>query len=200
MNIDEKEVLRRYNSFYLSVLLRYKEHIEQSESIYLPDMPKLIEPFSEEVTAFSSSIKKEFENYTIKEDFYKAASTAFKKLEERILVVQLPMQFWQAPSEVLANGICDILDYSSMLCSILISLGCVSSKVAVINSEDNDRIVVYSENNGIFYLFEHNLEIKTFNNKELMLEYLLEKNKGEVTAYEFNDTLYRDLILPLSSS
>ena len=200
MSFDEKEISRRYNSYYLSVIMRYKEHIEQSESIYLPDMPKLIEPFSEEVSAFASAIKNEFENYTQKEDFPKAAEITFKKLEEDILVAQLPIQFWQTPSETLVNGICDILDYNATLCSIFIALGCVSSKVAVINFEDSNRIVVYCENNNTIYLFEHSYETKLFKDRELMLKYLIEKSTGDATAYEFNDKLYKDLILPLSSS
>ena len=200
MSFDEKEISRRYNSYYLSVIMRYKEHIEQSESIYLPDMPKLIEPYSEEILAFASAIKNEFENYNQKEDFHKAAERAFKKLEEEILVVQLPIQFWQTPSETLVNGICDILDYSSTLCSIFIALGCVSSKVVVINSDDSNKIMVYCENNNTFYLFEHMYEIKLFKDKELLLKYIIEKTAADATAYEFNDKLYRDLILPLSSS
>lgn len=96
--MEEVEISKRYNSFYISVILRYKEYIEQSESIYLPDMPKLIDPDSSEIQSFISTIKNNFSNYTFKDNFLEAASIAFKKLEEQIYVVGLPIQFWQKPS------------------------------------------------------------------------------------------------------
>ncbi len=191
--MDEQELLRRYNSFYLSVLMRYKEYIEQSESIYLPDMPKLIEPESSEVRSFSLSIKNEFDPYSFKDDFFKAAQAAFQKLDKIVFVVQLPIQFWQTTSETLLNGVGDTLDYYSLFCSILIALGGVSSKVLVMTGDDKTTLSVYSETEMGILLFQRGEEIKNFKETKLMLEYLIEKNGNRSTAYEFNDKIYRDL-------
>lgn len=181
--------------------MRYKTYIEQSENLYLPDTPKLITPDSDEVFAFVISIKNEVEPYDFKSNFYEASIKVLEKLEAKISILQLPIQYWQTPSETLLNGIGDMLDYYSLLCSILISLGGVATKVLVLSIEDNSKVVVYSEdiNNNVL-LFEHSKEVKKFKNKELMFKYLIDKNNSDITAYEFNDKLYRDLTLPLFSS
>ena len=156
--------------------MRYKEHIEQEESLYLPDLPKLINPDLDEIISLSSEIKSSVENFSQKN--LKAASfNLFNKLEKQIKVISLPIQFWQTPSETLKNEVGDELDYYSLLCSSLIALGCVLSKIFILNAEGKNTIVVYYEHENEVLMFKHETEPKTFKNKELFFKYLIENIK-----------------------
>ncbi len=179
--------------------MRYKDHIEQVESLYLPDLPKLINPDLEDIISLSSEIKSSFENFSQK-NIKEASINLFNNLEKRIKITSLPIQFWQTPSETLKNEIGDELDYYSLLCSSLIALGCVTSKIFILNSDGKNTIVVYYEHENEILLFKNNTEPKSFKNKDLFFKYLIENIKTETIAYEFNDKIYRDITLPLSSS
>lgn len=179
--------------------MRYKDHIEQEESLYLPDLPKLISPDLNEVTSLASEIKSQFENFS-SNNIKEASINLFNDLEKRIKIVSLPIQFWQKPSETLTNEIGDELDYYSLLCSSLIALGCFLSKVFILNTDGKNTMLVYYEHENEVVVFKHGTEPKIFKNKELFLKYLIENVETESIAYEFNDKIYRDIILPLSSS
>ncbi|MEM0201442.1 MAG: hypothetical protein QXD23_03485 [Candidatus Micrarchaeaceae archaeon] len=162
-------------------------------------MPKLITPDSDNIISFSSKIKNLFENYSQKNQ-KEASINLFNSLEAQIKVVSLPIQFWQTPSETLKNQIGDELDFCSLLCSSLIALGCVLSKVLILNSEDKNTMFVYYEQESEVIAFQYGLKPKTFKSKNLFFNYLIENINTETNAYEFNDKLYRDIILPLFSS
>ncbi|MGC8479113.1 MAG: hypothetical protein ACP5M9_00375 [Candidatus Micrarchaeia archaeon] len=184
----------------MTVILRYKEYIEQNESIYLPDLPKLIDPTSSEIAAFISQLSSSSEYSNDGNDILKISKEVFKNLEKNITIVLLPIQFWQKPEETLKNKIGDELDYYALLCSIFIALGTVSSKVLIVNYADRNVMSVYLEYNNELILFQHNTEPKHFKSKALLLKYICGSIDEEVISYEFNDKIYRDITLPLSFS
>ncbi|MFP3279266.1 MAG: hypothetical protein RXP92_03090 [Candidatus Micrarchaeota archaeon] len=192
---EDIETLKRYNQLYLEIIMRYKDYIEENENLYVAELPKLITPDNESVVGLANKIKSQFPIYNYNENFPDAVKIAYSYVRDNILLVNLPIQFWLKPEEVIRCGAGDIFDKATLLCSIIIALGNVSTKL-IIKVEDNEReFVVYSEfNNGIIAV---DLErgVKEYKNREELLKAMgvYEENE-EMNVYEFNDKMYNSII------
>jgi len=192
---EDIETLKRYNQLYLEIIMRYKEYIEENENLYVAELPKLITPDNESVVGLANKIKSQFPIYSYNENFPDAVRIAYSYVKEDILLVNLPIQFWLKPEEVIRCGAGDIFDKATLLCSLIIALGNVSTKL-IIKVEDSEReFVVYSEfNNGIIAV---DLErgVKEYKSREELLKAMgvYEENE-EMNVYEFNDKMYNSII------
>ena len=192
---EDIETLKRYNQLYLEIIMRYKEYIEENENLYVAELPKLITPDNESVVGLANKIKSQFPIYNYNENFPDAVRSAYSYVKENILLVNLPIQFWLKPEEVIRCGAGDIFDKATLLCSLIIALGNVSTKL-IIKVEDSEReFVVYSEfNNGIIAV---DLErgVKEYKSREELLKAMgvYEENE-EMNVYEFNDKMYNSII------
>ncbi len=152
---SEDELVRRINSLYLTVILRYKESIEQGEALYIPDLPRLVEPENKSVVVLADSIKGEFDGYSYERDFERAAKSAYDYIRGHVSTVSLPIQFWQKPDETLDNKIGDAFDKSTLFCSILAALGSASAKVVLVVDGSKDVAVFFSSaREVVFYKFD----------------------------------------------
>lgn len=192
---EDIETLKRYNQLYLEIIMRYKEYIEENENLYVAELPKLITPDNESVVGLANKIKSQFPIYNYNENFPDAVRIAYSYVKDNILLVNLPIQFWLKPEEVIRCGAGDIFDKATLLCSLIIALGNVSTKL-IIKVEENEReFVVYSEfNNGIIAV---DLErgVKEYKSREELLKAMgvYEENE-EMNVYEFNDKMYNSII------
>ncbi len=191
---DNADAIRKYNSIYLSIIMRYKDYIEEREGLYVADLPKLITPSDPAIVAVAKGITDSFPSYSYDRDFLEAARLSYLYLLERITTLPLPVQFWQKPSETLENGAGDQFDKAVLLCSILISIGGASSKIIITITEGKRDFIVYSEYCGELITVDPERGVgKAFDRKDLISRLKI-KNGAETSAYEFNDKMYSDIL------
>ena len=192
---EDIETLKRYNQLYLEIIMRYKDYIEENENLYVAELPKLITPDNESVVSLANKIKSQFPIYSYNENFPDAVRSAYSYVKESILLVNLPIQFWLKPEEVIRCGAGDIFDKATLLCSLIIALGNVSTKLIIKVKESEREFVVYSEfNNGIVAV---DLErgVKEYKSREELLKAMgVYGENEEMNVYEFNDKMYNSII------
>ena len=190
--MDEEELTKKYNNIYLSIIMRYRDYIEEHEGVYVAELPKLVTPSESSVQAAASAVSAGMPSYSFDQDFLQAASLAQQYVKDKIATLSLPIQFWQKPSETLANGAGDPFDKAVLLCSILIALGGVSTKVIISASENRRDFLVYSEYHNEFIVVNMESGVSTAKSKEEVLS-LLKIDSDTESAYEFNDKMYSNI-------
>jgi hypothetical protein len=189
---DALERESRYNRIYLSIIERYKDYIEEKESLSVAELPTMITPKEPLIVKKAEEIKASFSLYTYDLNFMEAANKAFNFVKEQIEEMVLPLQFWLSPKETLSFMMGDAVDRSLLLCSLLIALGNASAKVLMIMADEKERkVFVHCEFNERLYLFNMEDKIEEFGTPEEMIMYA-EINEN-ATAYEFNDHAYYDI-------
>lgn len=195
--MDETGQLKAYNNIYLEIIMRYKDHIEEREGLYLTDLPKLVTPNDESVMLLAKEIEGNFPVYSYEDNFADAAKLAYGYVKDRILPISLPIQFWLKPHQTIKYGAGDIFDKAVLLCSMLIAMGNVSSRIIVAVKNTDRHFIVYSEfGNRIIGI---NIEngVKEYANIESLLGDIgidSRREDDDTTAYEFNDKIYRDIV------
>ncbi len=183
--------LDRLNKIYLTIISRYKDYIEENESLSVAELPVLVTPKNLAVLKEIDEIKSHFGRFNYDTNFHDASIRAFSFVKKEIEHVTLPIQFWLTPEETLAFRMGDVFDRNVLLCSILVGLGNPSCKIFVIIKNESRKIFVYYELKSSIYLIDLNDDIKKFGTKD---EMLVSFNMDEdTTAYEFNDRTYSDI-------
>jgi hypothetical protein len=181
----------RLRQLYLAIVSRYKEHIEEHESLSIAELPSLVTVKNEKVIAKAQEIIDGFSTYDYDSDFYNASMRAFEFVKDSIDEVVLPVQFWLLPEETLSFMMGDLLDRNILLCALLVRLGNPSAKVFVkIKGSARDSFV-YCEFNNKVYIMDISSGIREFDSKKAMLDSL--GIDDETTAYEFNNQSYADV-------
>ncbi len=190
---EEREAkdLSNLNEVYLAIISRYKDYIEEKESISVAELPTLVTPNGETVSRKAGEIKAEFQDYFFDKDFYDAAMKAFNFVKDKVATVVLPVQFWLTPEETLNFMVGDLMDKNVLLCSLLIRLGNPSTRVFVISKGGDKRTFIYFEFSGKVYVLDLDDGIKEYAGRDEMIE--AQKLDDDTTAYEFNDKLYIDV-------
>jgi len=196
--------LSHYNKLYLTMIMRYKELIEEQENLYVAELPKLVTPEDPAVLALANSFKAKINEYNSDSDFFKAAKAAHAYVKEEIATVTLPVQFWLMPSETISAGAGDLLDKATLLCSIFIALGNITSKIIIATKDSERKVGVYCESantttvntnanaNARIVYFDIENGVSEYASKEELLQSLGIGNDN-ISAYEFNDKMYNDL-------
>ncbi len=190
---NDAELLKKYNLLYLEIIMRYRGYIEENEDLSVAELPNLVTPEEESVVGFADNLKSTIQNYALEQNFREAAEKAYKYVKSTITQVELPVDFWLSPDQVIKSGAGDVFDKAVLLCSLLIALGCVSTRIIVVTRQDDRRFVVYSEYGKGLLAFDLDNGISEFQSKDELLADLKIKDGGEVTAYEFNDKMYNNL-------
>ncbi len=187
----EIEHLTRLSKLYLAIVFRYRDYIEEHESISVAELPTLIKPKNEKIVQKAQEIKSNFENYNYDEDFHEAAMITFEFVKDEIDEVSLPIQFWINPEETLGLMAGDAIDKNILLCSLLIALGNPTAKVFMNFKEESKKILVYFKFAEKIHVLDLDDGSKVFNSEDELNAFL---NLGDdSTAYEFNDHMYVDL-------
>jgi len=189
---DEK-MLEKYSSLYLEIIMRYRDYIEEKETMYMAELPLLVTPSDESVISKVKSIKSMFTVYNYEEDFFSAAKEAQWFIREKITTISLPIQFWLRPSQTMKLEAGDTFDKAVLLCTMLIALGNATAKVITLVSDSEKKFAVYCEFSGKVMLFDAERGITEFGSRAGMIEKLGIGKDGATTAYEFNDKMYDDL-------
>ncbi|MCL4365563.1 MAG: hypothetical protein M1569_03065 [Candidatus Marsarchaeota archaeon] len=196
--MDETGLLKAYNSIYLEIITRYKEYIEEKEELYLTDLPRLITPADEQVLLLAKELEGNFPVYNYEDNFEDAMKLAYAYIRDRIAPVSLPIQFWLKPSQTIRYGAGDIFDKAVLLCSTLIAIGNVSSRVMVIVKNNDRHFIVYSESKGRIIGIDMEFGLNEYKNMdELLGKNGIDQgaeNDDEIMAYEFNDKFYRNIV------
>ncbi|MEM3178007.1 MAG: hypothetical protein QXZ38_02330 [Candidatus Micrarchaeaceae archaeon] len=190
---EEEDLVKRYNALYLEIILKYKDYIEEQESLYVAELPNLVTPNDDVVVGVANRIKSGFPIYNYEENFHDAAKAAYEHVKNEIYTVELPVQFWLTPRQTETVGAGDIFDKAVLLCSLLIALGNPSSKVIVIITDSERKFLNYAEFDGRVIAIDFDKGIIEFKSIEEMMSYFSIKKGKDVTAYEFNDKMYNDL-------
>jgi hypothetical protein len=177
---------------YLAVIQRYKDYIEEQESLSVAELPTLVTPNNEKVAAKAKEVMDDFDHYTYEGSFYDASVEALEFVRDKIADATLPLQFWLSPADTLTFGMGDIVDKCVLLCSLLIKLGNPSAKVLMSIRDSTRNVLVYYEYSGKLYLLDMKDGIRELPGKDAMLKALgIDENS---TAYEFNDKMYVDIV------
>ncbi len=192
MEIDEKELLKKYNDLYLEVIMRYKDHIEEKENLYVAELPRLIMPDDDTVRALAKTLTGKFQEYRYEENFLDAAKLAFEYVKNIIFNVSLPIQFWLKPAQTINYGAGDLFDKSVLLCSLLIALGNVSAKIIIVSGETERWFIVYFEFKEKVTAMNIEDGIKEYGRRDDLIAGLGLENTDR-SAYEFNDKMYIDI-------
>ncbi len=187
--VEQKE--GRYNKLYLLIIERYKDYIEQKESLSVAELPTLITPNNELVKKKVDEVRTSFGTYTYDSNFYKASVDSFHFVRDEIERVVLPLQFWLTPEETLSFGMGDEMDKNILLCSMLIALGNPSAKVLIHIRDSSRKTLVYYEFQGKVYVLDPEDDVKSFENAQEMLDSM--QIGEDSTVYEFNDRTYKDI-------
>lgn len=192
--MTEEELLKKYNALYLEIVMRYKDEIERGETLYVAELPKLITPQDETVLGVTNKIKSAFPSYSFEENFEEAACQAHKYVKESILTIEPPIQFWLKPSEVVSIGAGDVFDKMVLLCTILIGLGNISAKIITLVKDDKKNHMIYAEFREKRLAIDAENGISEVKSKEELLAKMGLQKDSEMTAYEFNDKMYNNLL------
>ncbi len=181
----------RLRQLYLAIVMRYKEHIEEHESLSIAALPSMVTVKNEKVIAKAQEIINSFSSYDYDRDFYDASMHAFEFVKDSIAEVVLPVQFWLLPEETLSFMMGDLLDRNILLCALLVRLGNPSAKVFVkIKGTARDSFVHCEFNNKV-YILDLGSGIREVDSKKAMLDSL--GIDDDTTAYEFNNQSYADV-------
>ena len=191
--VNDTELLRKYNLLYLEIIMRYKDYIEENENVNVSQLPNLVTPEDEGVVGAANKIKSMFTSYTFEQNFHDAAKQAYGYVKEDISNISPPIDFWLTPSQVIKTGAGDIFDKAVLLCSMLIALGNVSTRIVIFVRQTERKFIVYSETEGKIIAFDMEGGMQEFTSKEKLLERFEIKTGEDTTAYEFNDKMYNDL-------
>ncbi len=185
------ERLGKLNQVYLAIISRYKDYIEDKESISVAELPILITPKDRLVARLADDIRNSFAQYDYESDFKEASMRAFSFVRDKVDDVALPLQFWLSVEEVLTFMVGDTMDKNILLCSVLISLGNPSAKVLAVVKDNAQRILVYYELAGRLQVFELDKGAREFGSFEELKKHI--SVDDDSTAYEFNDKMYVDI-------
>lgn len=191
--VEDEALLKRYNKLYLEIIMRYKDHIEEKETLYVAELPKLVTPTDESVTNLARNLTKSFPSYSYENDFRTAALEAQKYVKDSISQINLPIQFWLRPSQTISLEAGDVFDKAVLLCSLLAAMGNASSKIITAIKEGDQKFAVYCEYKDRILFLEIDGAVADFNNKEEVLARLGIGKDPDITAYEFNDKMYSNL-------
>lgn len=189
---DEK-MLEKYSGLYLEIIMRYRDYIEEKETMYMAELPTLVTPSDDAVLSKVKSIKSMFRAYDYDEDFYSAAKEAHWFVRDKIIAVSLPIQFWLRPGQTMKLEVGDVFDKTVLLCTLLIALGNATAKVLATINDTEKRFVVHCEFSGKILLFDMGRGITEFATRAEMLESLGIGKDDSISAYEFNDKMYDNL-------
>ncbi len=192
---EDPELVKRYNKLYLDVIMRYRDHIEESEHMHLAELPKLVTPDDEVVAAEAKNITSKLPTYRYDDNFPDAAKLAYEYVRDRIVQASLPIQFWLTPKQTISDGAGDVFDKAVLLCSLLIAMGNKSTRIIVRTRDDAEdlKFVVYSEYKNRILAIDMQGGYHEYANKDDMLNILGIKDGGDINAYEFNDKMYTNL-------
>ncbi|MDE1855931.1 MAG: hypothetical protein KGH49_01715 [Candidatus Micrarchaeota archaeon] len=190
---EDKDLLKKYNQLYLQMILRYKDHIEDKENLNVAELPKLITPDDNDVMNIANRIKNALGTYSYGQNFINAAKLAYEYVKNEISVVSLPIEFWLRPSDTIKCSAGDVMDKATLLCSALIALGNVSSKVVTVVKPSERRFLVYCEFDGKIIALDLDRGFIQFEDRDKMLQSLTLNDGEDTTAYEFNDKMYNNL-------
>lgn len=193
LNQLQKNLLEqtKINQIYISIILRYKEYIEEKEHISVAELPRFVTPKNTKIQEKVTNFKSTFGTYIYERDFYYASLLGYDFIKKEIDDINLPLEFWFYPNEILEFKIGDIMDKNILLCSLLIGLGNPSTKVFAIINNNKQDIFTYYEFNEKIYKFDIKNDISVFESKEKMISDLL-INENTI-AYEFNNQIYNDI-------
>lgn len=191
---EESDALKKYNKIYLSIIMRYKDYIEEHEGLYVTELPRLVTPEDSAVEAVASTIRNSLPAYAYERDFLEAARLAQLYVKEKISSVSIPIRFWQRPAETLANSAGDPFDKAVLLCSILIALGGVPTKIIIAASDEKRDFLVYSEYRGELVVVDMEKGVSSAHSKEDLLSRLKIGIDPGMSAYEFNDKMYSNIL------
>lgn len=187
------ELLKKYNDLYIEILMRYKEHIEEKERLYVADLPKLVIPSDENVVSVAKKIESSFPSYVYEQNFVDAAKLAVRYVQLEIAEIKMPIQVWLKPGETIRIGAGDVFDKAVLLCSLLIALGNFSAKVISVVANGEGKFVVYCDFNGKVFFSDLETGFEELASKEELLQRIGIVKSADVTAYEFNDKMYNDI-------
>jgi hypothetical protein len=192
--MDEAELLKRYNSVYLEIIMKYRDKIEDGESISAAELPRLIVPDDVGVVALAKKMTDEIEGYSYDRDFYRVAESAFDYINVNIETVALPIQFWLAPGQTLNCRCGDIFDKATLLCSVLIAMGNYSSRVIVSTYGEIRILAVYFVLDGRISVMDlEDKNIISFADRDTFLKEFVHVGETDAEAYEFGDSVYASL-------
>ncbi len=176
---------------YKKILARYHEQIEKNEYKTISELRALVNPNNPAIQKISAEIREEFHPYIYDNNFLEAAGKAYDFIKNDIKNVELPIDFWLAPEEILELRAADETDKAIFLCSLLVALDNADARVVVETNGERHVFAIFEFKEG-FYLMDPVHDVRLEGAKEEVLKTYFADRAGNRLVYEFNDRVYEE--------
>ncbi|MEM4662423.1 MAG: hypothetical protein QXM75_00115 [Candidatus Diapherotrites archaeon] len=184
---------------YRLLLKKYASIINEREKKTVGEIKGLINKDDLTVQTLAEQFKKD--GYSYEKDFLSAAKKAFEFIKKEVKYVSLDidLNFWLTPNEILTGKVADDEDLAVFLCSILYALGNENASVTIAELEDlrTHAFVMFDYKGKTYFLDptqDHEFEQYSGDIFELFQKFSFDGFKIRRLLYKFNHFEYRQFI------
>ena len=195
-DIDKSSAAFRLYSLLLN---KYSDLINEFEKKTVGEIKAMVNADDLTVQSLVQDFKKE--GYSFEKDYFEAAKKAFAFISNEIsfVHVDLDINFWLSPKEILNKKVGDDEDLAVFLCSLLCALGDKKAEVVIAELENlSTHAFVATEIGGKMFLLDacqrHKFEEFSGEKAKALANYSFENSKIKRFLYKFNFEKYEQFV------
>ncbi len=181
---------------YELLLKKYSQIISEQETRTIAEMKQMIDKNDLTIKALVSDFKEP--TYSFEEDYLKTAKKIFEFLIKEIdcVKIDININFWLKPNEILSAKVADPEDFGVLFCSVLYALGDSDAYVLVFELENLEvHSCVVADTKKEFVLFDFCSKKYLSGKKPVVLEkYSFKNAKIRRLLYRFNSKIYEQFV------
>ncbi|MEM0359874.1 MAG: hypothetical protein QXK06_00875 [Candidatus Diapherotrites archaeon] len=184
---------------YRFLLKKYSALLNEKEKKTIGEVKALIDGSDLTIQSLVSEFKGN--SYEFERDFLSAAEKAFEFVKKEIAYVKLDLDldFFMSPLEIMTEKVADDEDKAIFLCSMLFALGDESASVVIAELDDlsTHAFVVLEFDEKVFFLDasqEHGFSEFSGTTSEVLKKYSFEGHKIRKLLYKFNHFEYKSFV------
>ncbi len=184
---------------YRLLIQKYSDLINEKEKRTIGEIKALVN--GEDLTVQSLVADLSPENYSFEKDYLSTAKIAFEFVRDEIDFAELDvsLNYWISPKEIMTEKVGDDEDLALFLCSILAGLGDGKAEVVIAELDSlKMHAFVISEIEGNFYILDpsqkHDFSEFCGRKEEVLLKYEFDNSKIRKFLYRFNSQNYEQFI------
>ncbi|MEK6942175.1 MAG: transglutaminase-like domain-containing protein [archaeon] len=195
-DIDKSSAAFRLYSLLLN---KYSDLINEFEKKTVGEIKAMVNADDLTVQSLVQDFKKE--GYSFEKDYFEAARKAFAFISNEIIFVHvdLDINFWLSPKEIMNKKVGDDEDLAVFLCSLLCALGDKKAEVVIAELENmSTHAFVATEINGKMFLLDpsqkHGFAEFSGDKASVLAQYYFGNSKIKRFLYRFNFEKYEQFV------